>query len=532
MKTKKPANKPIRSTQHADAAKPSPETVRKVTQQILRLYVIGTAAVSGGCLMILEIAASRILAPIYGNTVFLWSAVIGVIMAALSVGYWLGGVVAERRPSASTLGAVLLGSSVAVALVAPLSAVLSDAMVGQPATLSGPVLASLLLFLFPGILMGMVSPLAVKLVAVLGQDVGRSAGTVYSLSTVGSILGTFLAGFVLIPSFGVKGIVLGISLVLGLCGLLGFVLFGRAERRMEVTLFLAVLLIWPYAALSEAAPGRYEVHREESFYHRISIQEGYYLGHPSRLLFLDTTLEGAMFLDEPGFPMRYTEYVRLVDLFLPQVNRAAFVGGGGFGMPKWLMDTRDEVQVTVFELDPKVVEMGHRYFLLDDYPGLQAITGDARQNLSASPERFDLIFGDAYNGVHWVPFHLTTKEYYEEVKKHLSDNGLYMTNLISPWKGDNAGFFQAMVTTVRAVFPEVLVFTLEQNPTDSQNVILVAFKNKRGLDYERLSALAKPLDLGPLVRHYKDPSRWEDALTKGTLLTDDYAPVERLLAGW
>jgi spermidine synthase len=494
------------------------------------LYANAAALISGACLMVMEIVASRVLAPAFGNTVFLWSSVIGLIMAALSLGYWLGGVLADRRPRLETLAGSLALSGLLVGAVPLLSTTVLETLGPDAGLIRGPIFATALLFLAPGVLMGTVSPIAVKLVALGGSEVGHASGRVSALGALGSIAGTFGAGFVLIPAWGNRAILVGIAITLALLALVGFAL-ARAALARPIGATLATLLLCLAAGTSEAETSEDVLFDRQTFYHRVRVTDEPWGEQRVRVLTLDTTNEGAMFLEGDGLPFRYTQFIDTVDLFTGSPRSAAFVGGGSFAMPKRFLERHEGGAAFVYELDPVVVEVGERFFRTRDVPGLEHRVGDARQLLRASNERFDLIFGDAYNGIRAVPAHLATLEYYRIVRDHLTVGGVYMTNIIASLSGSHAGFFHSTARTLREVFPELYVFAV-RNPRDRrrpQNMVLVCPVSPRELTPAEIRFLGAEAGLEELTDGVVDLAPFEDAIDAAPILTDDHSPVEVLV---
>jgi spermidine synthase len=494
------------------------------------LYANLAALLSGGCLMVMELVASRVLAPSFGNTVFLWTSVIGLILAALSAGYYLGGVAADRAPRIATLAWALALSGLFVGVVPLLSPPILSAFGGPEAgAMTGPLIATGFLFLVPGVLIGACSPIAVKLVALGGADVGHASGRVSALGALGSIAGTFSAGFFLIPLAGNQALLVGIAIVLALLGVAGFAL-GKIPFGKPALVLLVTVGLCAWAATTEAEPEPGTLFDQQTFYHRVNVRDVEWGDDRVRILSLDTTGEGAMFLDDPdGLPFEYTHYIDVADLFVNEPRRGAFIGGGSFAMPKRFVAKHDGARAVVFELDPVVIDAGNRYFHLDDYPAVTARAGDARQNLRRTDERFDLIFGDAYNGVRAIPSHLATLEYYELVREHLTVGGVYMANIISPLAGDGAAFFRSTARTLLEVFPELYVFA-EGDRTESHNLILVCPSSPLELTADEIRELGRRARLEHLTYAAVDLAPLMDAIERAPLLTDDHNPVEVLVA--
>lgn len=516
----------------ASADAPPPAEVRadatSAHDPALRGYASVVAFVAGGCLMVLEVTASRVLAPEFGNTVYLWSAIIGMILAALSLGYRLGGFLAASGDRLARLVALSAGTGMAVAVVPPLSGPLLSALAPTMSPEGGAMVATFLLFFLPSALIGALSPVTVKVLAEAGVEVGQASGRISALGAMGSILGTFATGFVLLPNFGTRFILVTIALVMaGLAG--SGALFARSRRALGVAGVAAALALALGAVDLRAAPPDTVLFEEEGFYHRVRVLE-YPTGRGRvRMLKLDSTAEGAMAVDGSFMPFWYTRFVDLAPLFLTEPKSAAFVGGGAFSMPKRFADIYPEAKIDVYELDPKVVEVGRTFFGLDDYAAIEAVTGDARRALAERDRSYDLVFGDAYDGVQWVPFHLATREWYALVAGHLTEDGVYMANLISSLDPDRGRFFYATLRTLEDVFGHVRVFARSRDPGASQNLVVVA-RRTPFRDPEAFQRLARDLGLGRLAAQLLPESAYRPGLDAAEPLTDDYAPVEAMIS--
>ena len=429
--------------------------------------------------MIVEICAFRLMAPEFGNSVFTWTALIGVILVASSVGGWLGGWLADRNPTPDILGYLVAGAAVLIFFVPPLHGLLGPQLAAGGNLIAGPVFASLLLFAVPGILLGAVSPAAIRYYSMTMKDthVGASAGVISMLGSLGSFTGTFLSGFFLLSTFGVRSIFFGVAILLVLLGVACFVLAGRGFK--PALPLLATALVAAAISLTgrpEPEPG--VLHEEESFYHRLRVTESGSSPHKRRILELDSTMEGGMNPDTGALILDYQHFWRLALLNDKlKIQRALFLGAGAFGMPNEVSRELPDAQVEVAEIDPRVIEAGRRFFMLDRHPRVVAHAADARQFLRQEEvKRWDLIFGDAYNGIRSIPTHLTSVEFFQLVHDRLSDQGIYVMNVISAVQGPRAELLSGVLASVRKAFPFVEVFHVNGPLSEPQNVILLATK--------------------------------------------------------
>lgn len=508
--------------------------------RVAGVYITTIAFLTGASVMIVELAASRVLSPYFGNTLYTWTALIGVIMVALSAGYYAGGRLADRRPTLTVL-LHLVSAAAAFVILVPILALKVTASLApegrQPDILWGPLLAALLLFAVPGILLGSVSPFAIKLLSLRTENarVGTSAGTVSGLSTVGSVLGTFGAGFVLIPSLGIRTIFIVVGAVLFAAAALGYAgLIGARYRSLPAAALALVagVFLAAVAESSEDPRGPNVVYRADTFYHRIEVEQIEPMpGRTITSIFMDRAPEGAQLENGGELVFDYTTYYRLESLFVPDLRRAAFLGGGAYSMPEALANDHPEAVVDVVEIDPMVERLGRRFFYLDEYRGrVRPVVGDGRTFLLGARERFDLIFGDAYRGQQNVPSHMITREFFELTRRRLDDDGIFMMNLISAINGPMSRLFASVSATLREVYPELYVFAVDAPfPTRPQNLILVAPARGRGLTESALRDRAG--DDEDLLSMVENLVPGELHGTSGaTVLTDDYNPVEYIIA--
>jgi len=463
---------------------------------ILRSVVFG----SGAVLMALEIVGSRILAPYFGSSVYVWGSLISIFLAALSLGYYLGGVAADRWPRPGVL-ALTLGTAGILILLLPVVArpILEAFSAWDLGPRSSPLLASVALFALPSILMGATSPFAIKLAATNLATVGNTAGILYAISTAGSIVGTLLTAFVLIPAMGVRAILytLGVSLVV-FSGLMRW----RAAQSMRAAATVAVLtlaLAWPAVAQVSCGETRI-VFERDTVYHRIKVAED----NCYRWLHFDRSRQGGMFLSDPReSPLRYPDYFLLAWLFNPNIKKVLVVGLGSGSVPKRVISDFPGVQVDSIELDPVVVDVARRYFSLRDDPRHRIFVQDGRQYIRRTDTTYDLIVMDAYHA-EGVPFHLVTREFFQQVKTKLAPGGIVAANIVGFLGGSNSKLFKAIYKTYAAEYSGLYLFPVNfQYDKDETNVrtIILFSGAKPGLTKRDLTGA-----LGKLRKEKRVPS--------------------------
>lgn len=510
---------------------PAPEATAASTKGT-RIFLGISCFLAGAAMMVIEICAYRLLAPYFGNSVYTWTALIGVILIAFSAGGWLGGHLADRKMALDLLGWLLAGSAVLTFFIPAFHTVFA-ASLSTHGLIAGPVMISLLLFAIPGVLLGAVSPAAVRFYSLTLKDthVGAAAGTISMLGSLGSFVGTFLSGFFLLSTFGVRSIFFGTATLLLLLAIAAFLL-AKNPLKQQAPVILSGLFACSMSWMTQPAPKTGVIFEHESFYHHIEVSEHADGNVTRRVLQLDSTAEGGMDAKTGDLIMAYQHYWKLAMLREPsQVGSALFIGAGAFGMPENVSREFPQAAVDVVEIDPQVIEVGRQFFKLNEFPKVQAHAGDARRFLLQSAgKKWDLVFGDAYNGIRQIPPHLATQEFYQQVADHLEPKGVFIMNLIAAVEGPKSELTAGMLATLRKVFPSVEVFDVEalsHYPRDrARNIILMCSRE----------------NLRPLIAdRYVTQGSWQERLIRthvaaGTIprsdfvFTDDHNPVDAIIA--
>jgi spermidine synthase len=492
--------------------------------------------ISSACTLVIELIAGRIMAPYVGVSLYTWTSIIGIVLAGMTVGNYLGGVVADRQASQRTLGVIFIGGSVACVLIL----VITDFVIGQTFRLSllpRIVAYTTAIFLLPSLVLGMVSPLVVKLALADLQRTGNTVGTIYAFSTAGSIVGTFLTGFWLISWLGTRSIVWIVAGVLLLTGLaVGQFHRSQGLGRLAAGLLAPVLAFMTFGfAWVGWQQGKYRAPCEvESNYYCIQINETFEDGRPARALMLDRLIHSFVVIDDPtalgyGYERAYADLTTMQLTGRGSIN-TLFIGGGGYSFPRYVEATYPGSSVDVIEIDPAVTEIARTRLGLSSSSRIRSFNEDARTFLMewSDPQRYDVVFGDAFNDLS-IPYHLTTVEFNRIVEKRLKQDGIYLVNVID--KFPDGEFLKAYANGLRAVFPHVYIFGRgsEFLPFDRNTYVLMA--SRQPLDRATFEAVTSvdsvvarttPLDEDRLSAYLKSGR----ALT----LTDDFAPVDQLLA--
>jgi spermidine synthase len=502
-------------------------------QRKIALYAT-VVFLSSALLLVLEIVAARLIAPYVGVSLYTWSAVIGIVLAGLSVGNALGGVWADRRATAGAAGAVLMAAGLSALVIPWILWLTADRLQHyELSILSTSLILVLVLFLLPAVLIGVVTPLLTTLALEHSRRTGHIVGMMHALGATGSIIGTFASAWWLIPVLGSRNVVLTSGLVLLLSGLL---LMRPSRGRPQAVLTGLVLLAAAGLGIGTlfnpalASP----CDRESSYFCIRTIDEGEYVAlGKARSLVLDHLLHGTNVENDGTY--LHAPYVQLMQELMCRHHHdkaslsAFFIGGGAYTQPRALWLAGMPVDITVAELDPTVTRTARDELFLDDRD-MQVIHGDARAILSRLPEgqRFDIIVGDAFHDVS-VPYHLVTLEFARVLRQRLHEDGIYVLNLVDVYPDGRLA--AAMVKTMGAVFAHVDVW-LEQVPRAAARVTYVISASNVGTELagtgDRLHAVTRPVRSWTRVT---ERLRTGPGLLAGVpLLTDDNAPVEQLIS--
>lgn len=493
---------------------------------IKRWALPATVFITGAGVLVVEIVANRMLSPYFGSTIFTISSVISVVLAALSVGYYVGGKLADRKPLWSVFYGIVLIGGLSVFALYWLQLLLLPTLGSVLPLTFGPLVASMLLLFVPSFMLGMLSPFAIKLqqISQKGQGIGSISGEIFFYSTLGSIFGSLLAGYVLIPHLGVRASLLGSAVIITLLGVLPLLAMGTNKRFLQKL----SLLIGAGVLLSFFVnPEQHTVYSHDGVYEKITIQDGTIDGQPARFLFQDRSASAAMYLNSDDLVYDYTKYFALHELFVPEVNRALVIGGGGYSIPKALLRDLPNASVDVSEIEPALPRLSEQYFNLPtDDPRLKHFIEDGRRHLKETAEPYDLIFGDAYHSLYSVPTHLTTKEFFQTVYNKLRPNGLFVMNVIGSLDPVPPSVIFSEIRTLRQVFPNVYLFAVDAPDSQApQNLVIAAHKNPEAFDFaaDKLRAYDNEV-IRSLTAHKVDLEKFD--FTQYPILTDDFAPVE------
>jgi spermidine synthase len=475
-----------------------------------------------GAVLVLEIVGLRLIAPYVGVTLQTSTAIIGFALAAIAIGAWTGGATADRTDPRRLLAPLMVAGGALVVAVLPLVRFTGSLLSGADA--GGVLLLAAVAVVVPAALLSAVPPMVVKLQLASLAETGSVVGRLSGIGTLGGIAATFVTGFLLIAILPSSVILVGTGALTVLAGLAVGVLLrrrtGGGAGRVPVGL---VVLAVAGAGLAAVAPTPCE---EETAYHCARV-----VADPAResgrVLVLDTLRHSYVDLEDPTH-LEF-EYVRAVaavtDVVAPagEPLSALHIGGGGLTVPRYLAEVRPGTESLVIEVDPGVVAIDRDQLALETSDRLRVRVADGRVGLAEERAGMrDLVVGDAFGGLS-VPWQLTTREALELVDAALTDDGVYVVNLIDHPPLD---FVRAELATLRAVFPHVLL--LARAPVlageDGGNVVAVASRSPLPAD-----EIAARLADHELAWHVAEGPLLEGLVGDAPVLTDDYAPVDQLL---
>jgi MFS family permease len=458
---------------------------------------------AAGAVLLLEILAVRLMAPYVGVSLNTYTGIIGIVLAGISAGAWVGGWAADRFEPEKLVGPLLVAGGVLALATAPLVTELGEEV--RSDTLKAIVFLSAATVFLPAFVLSTVHPIVVKMQLQSLNVTGSVVGRLSAFATAGALVGTFGTGFFLTAHFPTRAILAGVGAVLIASGALTWWRLGRrAEPAAAIALALATVGAGSAAATIDGPC------KVESAYACIRVVD---IGGGFRKLILDSATHAVVRVDKPQALTVYNTVFGAVVNSLRERGepiRALHIGGGGFTLPRYIAATRPGSANTVMEIDPAVVDTARKDFGLRSDPSLRIEEGDARLLIGDErSESYDAVIGDAFSGL-TVPWQLTTKEFLEEVQRVLKPRGVYMMNLVDR----GMDFVKAEAATLRERFDEVGLFNL------SGNHILVA-ANRPIVEplYAQLEEYAPPVSGDDLDR----------LIAGARILEDDFAPVDQLL---
>lgn len=484
------------------------------------LFVLNAAG------MVLELAASRLMSPYFGNSNFVWTAIIGIILLAGSLGNLIGGKIARRENARVVTAGLLLFAAVYLAFAPLLDAtVLSSIRAETFNTQFAAVVGSTVFFLIPSTILGIVTPVIMKDRITESNDTGAESGRITAIGAIGSLVGTFAGGFWIIPALGVKMILILIAatilisapLVLNSCK----IKTARTGWGLVVSGIVATIIViicgTTVSALNSAEAETTEISIDTE-YGRIIVADGTYAGEKVRFYKQSGAYSSATYVDEArkfdlvfDYLKKYDEMFKFLD-----VKNTAMIGGAAYQYPKYFISNFPDKMMDVIEIDPISTEIAKKYFYLDDLvkefgeERLGLINADGRMFLMDTDKKYEAILNDAFSGE--VPVAtLATKEAAQIIQSRLKDGGVYMSNVLGALEGSKGRFLRAEVKTLQQVFRYVYVMSVRENV--------------------KKNTTANWMVIATDAKSYVPEKVEEIVLTdEDIVLTDDYCPIDALIS--
>lgn len=485
------------------------EVMNKLLEIFRANRILTVVFINGMVIMMIELSGTRILAPFFGSSLYVWTGVIGVILACLSFGYWYGGKLADEQPKLLILARIVLIAAIVLLITRIFQVQLLQFIKGSSSNLLlGSFLAAVILFAPLTILLGMISPFGARLQIKNVKTSGGQVGKVYAAGTIGSIVGTFLTGYLLFSLFGNSVIVL-------FCVVLLLVVATLAAPRNDVALKLLIIIVTVVLMFSPRFLKPLQANLrvdEDSSYNRILVYDTMMYERKLRVLQTDGIgVQSGIDLETQTLPFRYLQMFEQISDNKGKDKKSLLIGGGAYTFPLVVNKKNPEQKIDIVEIDPKLTDVAKREFGYIVARNSQVFHEDGRTFLARNKQKYDVIYMDAFNSLS-VPFQLTTREAIEDISRSLTLDGIVVANIISPAKGEYS-FLQVQAATYKEKFKYLKAFVVDKNVAKStrQNVILVASN--------------QPINVGA-------NSMFDGEISLNSsgkmILTDDYAPVEAL----
>lgn len=504
--------------------------------RISRGFLLATALVTGAVVMALEILGSRLLAPVFGNSLFVWGALIGVILAAMSSGYAFGGWISDRYSGGTVLAGLLLFSGCWTFLVSWASQPILfqvEKLVEDPRW--GPCLAATVLLAPPAFGLSGVLPAMLRLAVADMDHLGRHTGRLIALSTVGSLLGTWGTAFFLLSWIGSQALVAWLGVIQVSLGLM-WLWKGSSLRPLllviGISIGISLSLLTGWLALHPVQKLNAPVYQEDSPYQQVRIRDDQLF----RYLVLDRTFHAVMWKSDPiPLFLPYSQVMVAALALSPEPKRGLILGHGGGSLAKWLAQYWPSLELDVVEFDPTVVRMAEQYFDYHPPENHHVWVKDGRAFLNGTDRTYDVIWVDAF-ARHMIPFHLTTVEFFSALRAHLHPDGVVAVNLASSGEGGDTARATAVVQTMRRAFPTLETFAVKGpwkgGQSKAENLIFLGGGPIEQGSFDHFAAKVAELAMNrrlPMEAIALLNDRQTEPWSPGVVLTDDFAPYDLLI---
>lgn len=487
-------------------------------------YLIATTALCGALVMVLEVLGSRVIGPFFGVSLFVWTSLITVAMVALAIGYAIGGHLSDRKSSPDWLYGIIMLAGILVILIPALKGPILQ--ISLPLGLRWGSLVSAFLLFGPSLfLLGCVSPYVIKIAAREMHNIGRTVGSFYAISTIGSVVGTLLTGFVLIAHLGVNRIFLLTGTLLIALGVIYFV-FMRKKYAALLTALIPFLFVPDSVSVSKTMPNGTHVERianRDSFYGNLKVVDYSYQTTHTREMIIDGLIQGGMDMNSKLSVYEYPYLLQFLPYALnPDGKNCLVIGLGGGVVPTWYQ--AQGINTEVVDIDQAVVEFAHTYF--DFNPAIPVHIEDARYFLIHTKNRYDYLIVDVFNG-DTTPGHLLSIEAMRLAKQRLSPGGILAFNLSGDIKQDTL-MTASTIKTLQSEFDQVAVYPVFKREEGIGNMVIVAYNGpQKTLQLDRIKdQRIHPMASELVELSLKTPPFSFPPQTDAMVLSDNYNPVD------
>lgn len=498
------------------------------------LIVYVAAFVVGTIVMSFERLGSRYLNPYFGSGIYTWASLISTVLAALCIGYFLGGWLADRAPSLTVLGLTVIIGSLYILLVPVFAERMLETLLARIDDVrTGSLVASMAILFFPVTFLGMYSPFGIRLLLRDPNHSGRVSGAVYGINTLGSIVGTLGTTFFLIPMMGSRAITITAGLA-GIASGLALMVAQRLVRAIPAAVLIGALASSSMAITPDLASGEELVdvtireqmparkdgridHIETAYNDIFFTKDKAELSMSFQLKGWDYTQSSVNLTDVDDLPIAYTRQMTMAVVYPAELKRILMIGLGGGSISTYLGRHIPGVTIDTVEIDPGVIAAAKKYFGIRESERVRYLSGDGRVFLNRNKQPYDLIILDAFHGG-YIPFHLLTKEFFRLVKRNLTPDGAVATNL-----HDNTKLYYSTVLTLRSEFPDLHFY-----PSGEGEVIAIGTLKPRERDaiVKRAAQMQETYKFRfPLPQLVANPLASVDT-SRGVMLTDDFAPAD------
>lgn len=490
-----------------------------------------TVFICWAIVMIFELVGSRILWPYLWTSIFVWTSLIWIILWSLSLWYYLGWKIADKKADLEWLSNIILFSALFIILTITSKNFVLTVISDNTTNLKiSSFFASLILFSPTSVLLWVISPYVAKLKITSIATSWTTVWNLYALSTAWSIFWTFLAWFFLIPFFWTNNLLVILSTILILLSI--FISYKKNLILKIIVLIIAIFIfIWIKEIKNiyannwlidvDTAYNRVWIYNQTDTNYKVNSEgrESPLGDKKIRSLLINNEHSSAMYKDSNDLVYEYTKYYHLAKHFFPDFKNTLMIWWAWYSFPKNFLENYPNSTIDVVEIDPKLTSLAKKYFNLKDNKNLKIYHEDWRVFLNKTAKKYDVIFWDAFSSHHSLPYQLTTKEAIQKKYDILSKNWIVILNIISSVEWEKWKFLQAEYKTYKSVFPQVFVFPVrnENDWQNLQNIILVALKSE-----EKPSFISSDLTINNYLKHL----RKLPIDSKLPLLTDDYAPVD------